>query len=251
MAISISLRAESARRLTGTRAWIVAAVALLALVAAVVGVSLTPLFDARDIAVESGAHVPRSRIVELSGVSSGTNVLWLDEAAVERRLEAEPWIDRARVVAEFPSSIRISVIERTPVAVASDGVRASLMAGDGTSLGVADREPTLPVIRLAANGSVDGPVPGPVGAARALGAMSPALRDRVGRVLVRLDGTLEIRMESGPVVRYGTPSDVEAKARAISRMLAWAEAQGERILRLTVTSPRAPAAVLADRSAAA
>ena len=41
-------------------------------------------------------------------------------------------------------------------------------------------------------------------------------------------------------------SDVVAKARAISRMLAWADAQGERILRLTVTTPRAPAAILSD-----
>ena len=246
MAISISLRAEPSRRLTGARAWIVAAAALLVLVALGVCASLSPLFAARRVEVRAGTHVPRARIVELSGVSRGTNVLWLDEVTVERRLEAEPWIARAEVVAEFPSTVRISVIERTPVAVASDGVHASLMASDGTSLGVAKRDPTMPTIRLAARGSVDGPAPGPEGAARAVGAMTPALRDRVNRVLVRLDGSLEFRIEDGPVVRYGAPSDVAAKARAISRMLAWADAQGERILRLTVTAPRAPAATLAQ-----
>jgi cell division protein FtsQ len=204
------------------------------------------LFAAREIQVRGGPNVPRARIVEVAAISSGTNVLWLDEVAAERRLEAEPWIARADVVAEFPSTVRIDVTERTAVAVASDGVGSSLLAGDGTSLGVVDPHPSMPVIRFAASGSIDGPVPGPVGAARALGAMSPALRNRVGRVLVQLDGTLEIRLEEGTAVRYGTASDLEAKARAISRMLAWADAQGERILRLTVITPRAPAAVLAD-----
>jgi cell division protein FtsQ len=245
LAISISAPAERTRRLTGRRAWIVAAGVVLGLAAAGIGVSRWPLFAARDIQVRGGPHVTRAQIVEVAAISRGTSVLWLDEAAAERRLEAEPWIARAEVVTEFPSTVRISVTERTTVAVATDGVRGSLMAGDGTSLEVADRDPAMPVIRLAASGSVDGPVPGPVGAARALGAMSPAIRDRVGRVVVQLDGTLEIRIEDGPVVRYGAPSDLEAKARAISRMLAWAEAQGERILRLTVTTPRAPAAILA------
>jgi cell division protein FtsQ len=230
----------------GRRTWIVAAGVLVGLVAAGIGVSRSPLFAARDIQVRGGTHVPRARIVELAGVSLGTSVLWLDESAVERRLESEPWIAQADVGSGFPSTVRITVTERTAVAVASDGVRATLMAGDGTSLGVADRDPRMPVIRLAASGSVDGPVPGPVGAARALGAMSPALLDRVGRVLVQLDGTLEIRLEDGPVVRYGTASNLEAKAHATWRMLAWADAEGERILRLTVTTPRAPAAVLAD-----
>jgi cell division protein FtsQ len=246
LAISISLRADRHRRLAGRRAWIVAAGTLLVLVAAGVGVSRTSLFAARDIRVRGGVHVPDARIVRLAGISPGTNVLWLDESAAERRLEAEPWIARAVVVGEFPSTVRIDVTERTAVAVATDGVRSSLMAGDGTSLGVTGRDRAMPLIRLAASGSVDGPVPGPVGAARALGAMSPALRDRVDRVLVRLDGTLEIRIDDGPVVRFGTASELEAKARAITRMLAWAHAEGERILRLTVTTPRAPAAILAD-----
>jgi cell division protein FtsQ len=245
LAISISLHAERVRRLTGRRAWIVAAVVLVVLLAVGVGVSRTPLFSARDIQVRGGAHVPGVRIVELAGISGSTNVLWLDEATVERRVESEPWVARADVAAEFPSTIRITVTERTAVAVASDGVRGTLLAGDGTSLPLADQDPDLPVIRFAASGSVEGPAPGPVGAARALGAMSPALRERVGSVLVRLDGTLEIRIEDGPTVRYGAPSDLESKARAIWRMLGWAQAQGERILRLTVTTPRAPAAVLA------
>jgi cell division protein FtsQ len=246
LAISISQRAEPVRRIHGRRAVVVAVVATVALVAGGVGVSMSPLFSARAIEVRGAGHVPRSRIVELAGVSVGTNVLWLDEGAAERRLEGEPWIASADVVAAFPSTLRIRVRERTPVAVASDGLRTSLMAGDGTSLGVAEPDPTLPSIRFPASGSVEGPVVGPVGAARALGAMAPALRARVGRVLVQLDGTLEIRLREGPIVRYGTPGDATSKARAIARMLRWAESQGERILQLTVTTPRVPAAILAD-----
>ncbi len=245
MAISISLRAEPVRRLHGRRAWVVGVAVCVAVVAATVGVSVSPLFSARELRVRGGAHVPRARIVELAGVSDGTNVLWLDEAGVERRLEAEPWIAHAEVHADFPSTLRIDVTERTPVAVAWDGFQTSLVAEDGTPLGDAAAGLALPVIRVPDRRLVDGPAPGPTGAARALGSMSERLRGRVDRVLVHLDGTLEIRIQDGPVVRYGTPDAAAAKARAISRMLSWAAASGERILRLTVTSPRAPAASLA------
>jgi hypothetical protein len=46
-------------------------------------------------------------------------------------------------------------------------------------------------------------------------------------------------------VRFGAPSGVAPKARAIAQALAWAEAEGERILTLSVVSPSAPAATLA------
>jgi hypothetical protein len=75
--------------------------------------------------------------------------------------------------------------------------------------------------------------------------MSPELRDRVKSVAVQLDGTLVLTMRAGPRVWFGTPTQIVAKARAIERMLVWEQAEGERIQRLSVVAPGAPAATLA------
>ena len=222
------------------RAWSIAAVSILFVVGLVV-FSRSSAFDVRRFVVSGSDHVHRARLLAIAGITGSTNVLWLDEGAAEQRLEAEPWIADADVRATFPLTIDISVTERSPVAVARGDV-VSLMAADGTSLGPGRAPRGLPVIELGALGPVEGVRPTPVGAARALGAMSPALRVQVARIRVRLDGTLELRLRGGPTVMFGTPDDAHRKARTIERMLSWARTQGTAIRTLSVVSPSAPAA---------
>src|SRR4029453_14776818 len=91
----------------------------------------------------------------------------------------------------------------------------------------------------------EGP-PRPLGAPRGLGAMAPALRAQVARVLVLLDGTLELRLRGGPTIRFGTPEDAERKAVTIRRMLSWAGSKGTALRTLSVVSALAPAATFVD-----
>ncbi len=224
------------------RRWSIAAVSIL-FVVGVFTVSRSSAFDVRRFEVSGGNHLHRARLLAIAGITMSTNVLWLNEGAAEHRLEAEPWIADADVRATFPLTIQVSVTERSPVAVARGDV-VSLMAADGTSLGSGHAPRGLPVIELGATSSVEGVRPSPVGAARALGAMTPALRAQVARVRVLLDGTLELRLRDGPTVRFGTPDDARLKARAIERMLSWARTQGTEILNLSVVSASAPAATL-------
>ncbi|MGA9162390.1 MAG: FtsQ-type POTRA domain-containing protein [Actinomycetota bacterium] len=226
------------------RAWSIAAVSIL-FVVGVVALSRSSAFDVRRFEVSGSDHVHRARLLAIAGITRSTNVMWLDEGAAEQRLEAEPWIAHADVRATFPLTIEISVTERSPVAVARGDV-VSLMAADGTSLGSGRAPRGLPVIELGALGPVEGVRPTPVGAARALGAMTPALRVQVARVRVLLDGTLELRLRDGPTVMFGTPDDAHRKARTIERMLAWTRAQGTAIRTLSVVSPSAPAATFGE-----
>ena len=194
----------------------------------------------------SGAdHLHRPQIVRIAGISNTSNALWLDEGVAERRLEAEPWIADADVRVTLPLTVEIAVRERSPIAVARGAV-TSLMAADGTGLGSGRIPRGLPVIELGGRGTVEGIRPGPVGAARVLGTMAPALRARVARVRVLLDGTLELRLRGGPIVRFGTPEDAERKAVTIGRMLAWAGSEGTPLRTLSVVSAFAPAATFVD-----
>jgi cell division protein FtsQ len=202
-------------------------------------------FHAREVEVVGAAHLSRAEIVAAAGVSRQTNVVWFDESAVEARLERLPWVASADVGIAFPLSIRITVTERVPIAVASDGLRETLVAGDGTLLGPADRPGGLPRIRLPSTPVFEGPPASPAPAARALAAMAPGLRSRLSSVTVLADGTLELRLE-GVVVDYGAASEPRAKAEALERVLAWAAGEGAALATVNVVAPELPAVKLAN-----
>jgi cell division protein FtsQ len=247
-------RTDGIRRPPGSgrsRRLLVAAVVATVVVAGFAA-SRSSWFHVRRIEVSGSGHLSRAEILEIAGISRSSNALWLDEGSAERRLRSHAWVAEADVQVVLPVTVRVAVVERTPIAVASDGLREVLLSGDGSSLAVgatdgprAGSPRGLPLIELLAARSVDGAAPNPVGAARALGAMSPDLRDRVKSVSVQLDGTLVLTLRAGPTVWFGTPTQVAAKARAIERMLLWEETEGERILRLSVEAPASPGAILA------
>jgi cell division protein FtsQ len=245
LGISTSRPAEWFRSLRGRRRRALIAVGSVVLLIGGVAASRSSVFDVRTIEVSGADHLHRPQIVRIAGVSNATNALWLDEGVVERRLQAEPWIADADVRVTLPLTVEIAVHERSPVAVAQGAV-TSLMAADGTALGSGRIPRGLPVIELGAAGPVEGIRPSPVGAARALGAMAPALRAQVARVRVLLDGSLELRLRGGPTVRFGTPEDAQRKAVTTQRMLAWAGSEGTPLRTLSVVSALAPAATLVD-----
>lgn len=222
----------------------------VAIILAGFGLSRSSWFHVRRIEVSGADHLSRTEILQIAGISRSSNALWLDEARAEGQLATHAWVASADVHVVFPVTVRIDLVERTPVAVATDGLHDVLIAGDGSSLGTGAAGPPpgtphgLPLIELLPAGSVEGEAPDPVGAARALGAMSAELLDRVKSVSVQLDGTLVLAIRGGPRIWFGSPTDAGAKARAIERMLGWAEAEGEQILRLSVVAPGAPAAIL-------
>ncbi|MCI0633749.1 MAG: FtsQ-type POTRA domain-containing protein [Actinobacteria bacterium] len=246
-------RADRTRRPRSGRSRRLLVAAIVATVAAAgFASSRSSWFHVRRIEVSGAGHLSRAEVLEIAGISRSSNAVWLDEGSAERRLLSHAWVAEADVHVVLPVTVRVAVVERTAIAVASDGMREVLLSGDGSSLAVGatagPRPGTprgLPLIELLVARSVDGAAPNPVGAARALGAMSPELRDRVKSVSVQLDGTLVLTLRAGPTVWFGTPTQIAAKARAIERMLVWEETEGERILRLTVEAPASPAATLA------
>lgn len=216
------------------------------LVAVAIVVSRTSLFHARSVEVSGASTLSRARVLELAAVDRTSNVIWLDEGAAERRLETDPWIADAHVGVSIGLGIRISVTERVPVALASDGRTSVLVARDGTTLGptaASARAGSLPLIELPR--APDGiAAPGPRGGAIALGAMDAGLRAMVQRVAVFADGTLELWLRGGARVRYGAATAVGPKASAIGRVLAWARATGEELVTVSVVAPSAPAVTL-------
>jgi cell division protein FtsQ len=225
---------------------VLVAVAAVALAVAGVLLSRSSLLHARGVAVIGASHLSRADVVRAAGVSRSTNVVWLDEGAVERRLESQAWVDVADVRVAFPWTIEITIVERVPVAVASDGLRETLVAADGTALGPADRDRGLPRIELPRAFAVDGVRTSPTGAAVAVGSMSAELRERLASVSVLADGTLDLRLRGGVGVRYGSASEPRRKAAVLERILAWAEQEGMHLAAVNVVAPDLPAVRIAS-----
>ena len=256
MAISTRLHADRSRvRASGTRRRArqsnarrrspirIAALAIASLVAATVGVvflTRSAWFDVRSFEVRGAGHLSRDAVVRLADVSAGTSTVWLDDAAIERRIETDPWIAEATVGASWPHTVDIAIRERRPIAIAVDGGSHTLIAADGTMLGPGDGTRALPEISLA------GVAPDDVatlatGAARAVDALSPSVARSVDRVVAHSDGSLELRLVGDVLVRYGSPTQAGEKADALADVLRWARHDGSALARITLSAPGLPA----------
>jgi len=236
------LRVDEARR-RSLRPWAIAGGCLICVAIAGAGLTSTPLFHAKSIAVEGERHLSERQVLRIAGIDHDTNVFRLDEGAVRRRLERDPWIANAIVSADLPSSISISVLERVPVAVALTEEGRQLIAGDGTPLGAAAAGSALPEVRLVGEPGQPGPAFDAVAAgASVAGGMPPAIRLQVELVVIGSDGTITLHLTDGVSVTYGGPDEYEAKAEAIAAILDYADDQGRALMSIDVTAPAAPTA---------
>jgi cell division protein FtsQ len=225
---------ERIRRRRRTIALAVLGVVVIAVAAW--GATYTSVFDAKQIRVTGEQRLTAAEVTALADVHDGTNVFHLDTAAAAARLESSPWIASAQVRRDLPSTVRIEVVEREPVAVAPSGVVAS----DATVLPGAPSS-SLPRIegalgRLSTSDLAD--------AAAALGAMPPVVRARVASVAVGIDHSMSVRLDDGISVDYGTAGQDQAKGEALRAVLRWAVTGHHDVASIDVSVPTAPTATL-------
>lgn len=206
----------------------------------------SPLVRARMIDVAGAAHLTRSQALDLARISPSTNVASLDAAAVVSRLEANPWVAHATVEKRLPWTIRIELVERTPVLVVKDGPTDRILAGDGTLLGKAAPEArALPLLRVAPREADPMAIDTTLDrAASALAPIAPWARDAIREVSLARDGSLAFRLAAGGTILYGDDANSIAKARTFVALLRWSKSEGEEIISADLRIPGAPTARL-------
>ena len=217
------------------------------IVAMLVGVAVlsthSAIFAARTITVRGAAHLSETDILRRSGVHPGTNVFYLDTAAAEDRLVADPWVASATVVRSLPSTVLITIHEVRPVGVTANAQAPMLLAQDGTILGSPPPGTRLPVVGMAGEASVRD-------VAAALGAMAPSLLARVATAAVAADGSITLTLRGGVSVTYGDARDAYRKAQALRSVLTWARNQPISVESIDVSSPGVPTARLRGTTSA-
>lgn len=201
----------------------------------------SPYFAAEHISVQGAMQLAPERVLRIGGVERGQNVVTMDTAATERRLEADPWISSASVTTDLPDTIVVRITERVPVAAVETHLGWEVVAADGVIVATPAKEPRLPTITSVVPGEDISTL-----GARALGAMDDSLRADVGSLTVGLDGLARLVMSDGVTVSYGTLDETTAKAQALAAVLGWADEQGADVEQIDVSVPGAPTARLAD-----
>lgn len=152
-----------------------------------------------------------------AGIRQGVPLLSVDLAAVERRVAAIPEVASVQASRSWPSTVRLAVTERTPVAEAASP--SGLFWVDAT--GKAFREAPLdapPLPRLAAPTVAPGDPATEAGLA-VLASLAPSLREKLQVVEASGPAAVTLRLADGKQVRWGSPERSDRKAAVLGVLM--------------------------------
>ena len=213
--------AETPRRLgeravRGLRAaiWLVA----LAFAGLALGLLLyfTPVMSARGVVVTGIGAVTREEVIDAAQVRLGTPLLQIDTGAVADRVAGIRRVASARVQREYPSTLRITVMERVPIVVKDFPDGPHLFDRDGVDFATAPPPPGLPYIDVEDPGPAD---PATQAALEVMTALRPEVAAQVSRVAAPTLASVTLTLTDGRTVVWGTTDRTPEKAEKLAALL--------------------------------
>ncbi|OBA71306.1 cell division protein FtsQ [Mycobacterium sp. 1554424.7] len=195
---------------------------LASVVLAVVGVGLglvlyfTPAMSARDIVVTGTGTVTREEVLDAARVRPGTPLLQINTNEVAERVAAIRRVASARVQRQYPSALRITIVERVPLVVKDFPDGPHLFDRDGVDFATAPPPPALPYIDVADPGPSD---PATKAALQVLIALRPEVAGQVARIAAPSVASITLTLGDGRVVIWGTTDRTEEKAEKLAALL--------------------------------
>ena len=186
----------------------------------VVGLGLllyfTPVMSARSVVVTGLAEVTRDEVVAAVGIVPGTPLLQVDTDEVAERVAEIRRVASARVQRQYPSTLRVSVVERVPVVVRDypDGVH--LFDRDGVDFATALPPPGVPYLDTENPGPTD---PATKAGLQVMTSLRPDIAGLVGRVSAPSVAAITLTLIDGRVVVWGTTDRTEEKALKLDALL--------------------------------
>ncbi len=195
---------------------------LASVVLAIVGVGLglilyfTPAMSARSIVVTGTGAVTREEVLDAAQVRPGTPLLQINTNQVADRVAAIRRVASARVQRQYPSALRITIVERVPVVVKDFPDGPHLYDRDGVDFATGPPPPALPYIDVADPGPTD---PSTRAALQVLTALRPEVAGQVSRIAAPSVASITLTLGDGRVVIWGTTDRTEEKAEKLTALL--------------------------------
>lgn len=195
---------------------------LATVVIAVVGVGLglvlyfTPAMSARNIVVTGLSVVTREEVLDAARVRPGTPLLQINTNQVADRVATIRRVASARVQRQYPSALRVTIVERVPVVVKDFPDGPHLFDRDGVDFATAPPPPALPYLDVASPGPTD---PATKAALEVLMALRPEVAGQVGRIAAPSVASITLTLGDGRVVIWGTTDRTDEKAEKLAALL--------------------------------
>jgi cell division protein FtsQ len=200
------------------RALLIMAAVVVAAVLITWLVAFSPVLGVGTVEVR-GTHVlTAAQVRAAADISDGTPLVRLDTTAVTRRIERLAEVESAQVRTSFPSTVVITVEERTPVGYVRRGGRDVLVDRTGDQYRTVPAAPAgLP--RFVVPAGTDSRTTG--GAVATVAAALPAaLLKKVASIEALDPRAISLVLRHGRVVAWGSAARSADKARILPTLLA-------------------------------
>ncbi|MCV7190643.1 cell division protein FtsQ/DivIB [Mycolicibacterium thermoresistibile] len=192
--------------------------AVVSVVAVAVGLLLyfTPIMSARAVIVTGLGELTEQEVVEVAAIPPGAPLLQVDTDEVAGRVAQIRRVASVRVQREYPSSVRITVVERVPVVVKDYPDGPHLFDRDGVDFATAPPPPGLPYLDTDNPGPSD---PATQAALQVMTALRPEVVEQVSRIAAPSVASITLTLNDGRVVVWGTNDRTEEKAMKLAALL--------------------------------
>ncbi len=207
----------------------------------------SPLFQIRRIVVMPTERVSETQVSDLAAIPAGSTLFGFDEAGVEQRLMANPWISSVRLTRNLPDTLTVEVTERKVAAIVmlSNGQAAWRLSTDGVWIepvelsaitadngadsydvqakNAAANEGVVYVSEAAATlAPEEGKAcadEGLLGLIQYIETFTPALRDQIVSACATSKESIAVVLSNGIKVSLGAPDDIELKEQTVLGIL--------------------------------
>jgi cell division protein FtsQ len=233
------------------RPWFWGVVVLVTLGAAATALRFAPFFEVEQITVAGNEQVTEDEVRAAASVAQSAALLTVPVDEVAERIESLDAVASARVMRDWPDTVRIVVKERRPVGYVTTGSTVLLVGSDAVLYRAVDDVPRdLPQLPFTAvdaavgdsyGSSSDTTTSAAADAAFTVAtALPPGLRRAIESISVGDDADVQVTFADGVVVDWGSSTASDRKAEVVA-LLRGRGGWGRTFQAVDVSVPEAPA----------
>jgi cell division protein FtsQ len=182
----------------------------------------SPWLTVRTIEVSGLQTLSREQVLAAAAIELDRPLARLDPSAVRSRVEALPRVRLAQVHRHWPRTVALTVVERQAAAVVRVGRSYRLVDPDGVAFAtVATRPAAVPVVVTArqAQSSAEPSAAALRAAIEVLGALPPAVSERVTAVSAGTPDAITLGLAGGVTVMWGSAEASARKAEVLGALM--------------------------------
>ena len=194
---------------------VVALLVLVSVVGLVVGVFFTPMLGVDDVDVRGAKELTVEQVRAKAAIKPGSPIVRIDVHGIADRVRELPRVESVEVARSLPGTVRLTIVERSPVAFvkSTDGVH--LVDGTAKDYATIAMPPIgLPELQLAVDAQ-----PALKAAVGVLTQLPEKLRAEVLSMSAQTGADVKLALSGGREVRWGSLTDTQRKAAVLEVLL--------------------------------